>query len=359
MSKLTAGLLLSVLCVFIPKNPVSKIQDLKQALNGAIESTENGDFAKQHSILIYKDEELVVERYWSGNDGWRGKRDFDADSLHDLRSCSKSVVGLLVGIAIDEKLIPADLNTKAHKFFPDIAVGRPDLDSEDHRSITLENLLNMTDGFDWQQHETKDHVNNESEMESSKDSVGYVWSQPMKRQPGKEFNYNSGSTVLLAGVIKRVSGKNIEEYASEKLFKPMRIKEWEWMKTSDNEPGAHFGLRLTPRDMVKIGRLILQNGKWNGKQLVSKEWIGATTDHRNGSRRYANQWWLENDLIEEKNDQQVRCVAAYGKGGQNIFVLPDQKAVVVFTAGHYEDGKAAGDSIRFFKRKIIPLLVAY
>ena len=110
--------------------------------------------------------------------------------------------------------------------------------------------------------------------------------------------------------------------------------------------------------MVKIGRLILQNGKWNGKQLVSKAWIRATTDHRNGSRRYANQWWLENYLVGEKKDQQVRGVVAYGKGGQNIFVLPDQKAVVVFTAGHYDDAKSASDSIRFFKRKIAPLLNA-
>ena len=246
MSKLVIGLLLSALSIFIPNNSMVEFQDLKQALNDAIKLTENGEFAKQHSILIYKDEELVVERYWSGNDGWRGNRNFDADSLHDLRSCSKSVVGLLVGIAIDENLIPADLNTKAYKFFPDEAIGRSDLESKEHQSITLENLLNMTDGFDWQQHETKIHVNNESEMESSRDSVEYVWSQPLVRQPGKDFNYNSGATVLLAGVIKRVSGRSIEEYASEKLFKPMRIKNWEWMKTNDKEPGAHFGLRLTP-----------------------------------------------------------------------------------------------------------------
>ena len=331
-------------------------QELKRALNHAIKSTENGDFARQHSILILKDGKLVVERYWPGQDGWRGQRDFDENSIHDLRSCTKSVVGLLVGIAIDEKLIPADLTVRAHTLFPDKQLDQSGALSEAHQAITLEHLLNMTDGLDWQQHESENHANNEAEMEGSSDSVDYVWSQPMKHPPGKEFNYNSGATVLLAGAIKRAAGKDIEQYAAEKLFKPLDITEWEWMRNNDKEPGAHYGLRLTSRDMLKIGRLILQKGKWNGAHLVPERWIEATIDHRNGSRQYSNQWWLENFWVGDKKDRQVRAVVAYGKGGQDIFVLPEHNAVAVFTAGHYDDGQASGDSIRFFKRRIIPLL---
>jgi CubicO group peptidase (beta-lactamase class C family) len=357
MSKLRFQIILAV-CLFILSLLAHEAssQELGDALHRAIESTENGEFAKQHSILVYKDGELIVERYWSGKDGWRGKRDFNATSLHDLRSCSKSVVGLLVGTAIEEKLIPADLGVEAHTLFPDKKLELSGALSEGHRSITLEHLLNMTDGLDWQQHETEDHVNNEAKMEGAPDSVDYVWSQPMKRQPGKEFNYNSGATVLLAGAIKRAAGRDIEQYAAEKLFKPMDIKEWEWMRDTDKEPAAHCGLRMTSRDMVKIGRLILQKGKWNGAQLVPKSWIETTIDHQNGSRKYVNQWSLENFWVGDKKERQVRAIVAYGKGGQDIFVLPEQNAVVVFTAGYYDDGKASGDSIRFFKRKIIPLL---
>lgn len=331
-------------------------KDLKRALNLAIESTANGEFARQHSILIFKEGELVVERYWSGKDGWRGEREFGVDSLHDLRSCSKSVVGLLVGIAIEEKLIPADLTVRAHTLFPDKKFDHNGALSQGHRSIALEHLLNMTDGLDWQQHESHDHANNEAKMEASLDSVNYVWSQPMQQRPGTEFNYNSGATALLAGAIKRAAGKDVEQYAAEKLFKPMDINQWEWMRGSDKEPAAHFGLRMTSRAMLKIGRLILQKGKWNGKQLVPETWIEATIDHRNGSRKFANQWWLENFLAGDKKDRKDRAVVAYGKGGQDIFVLPEHNAVAVFTAGHYDDGNAASDSIRFFKRKIIPLL---
>lgn len=314
-------------------------------------------YPPQHALLIFQNGELLLEQYWRGEDlvyGEKQDRDFGPDDLHGTRSCSKSVVGLLVGIAVHECLLPS-LDTPAFALFPDLKLETRETFTDTHRTITLKHLLTMTDGLDWQQHESKDHVNNESKLEGSTDAAAYVWSQSIKRVPGETFNYNSGATALLARAVKRASGKNIEEYAAEELFRPLQIKNWEWLKDSDGEPAAHFGLRLTPRDMAKIGQLVLQNGKWKGQQVVPNSWIIAMSDHKNRTRRYGYQWWLEEFPV---GDRIAEAVVAYGKGGQTIFVLPQQRAVVVLTAGHYDDSKAAGARNALLKDRILPELMA-
>ena len=327
------------------------------AFQATLDSLEKGIYPPQHSLLIYQRGELLLEKYWRGDDlvyGIRKNRDFGPEELHGLRSCSKSVVGLLVGIAIHDGLLPS-IETPAFTLFPDLDLASKETFTNVHRAITLEHLLTMTDGLDWQQHESKGHVNNEFELEVATDGAAYVWSQPMTRIPGEAFNYNSGATALLARAIQRVSGKNIEEFAAEKLFGPLQITNWEWLKDNDGEPAAHFGLRLSPRDMLKVGRLVLQKGKWNQQQIVPNSWIKAMSNHHDNSRRYGYQWWLEEFSM---GDRVTQAVVAYGKGGQTIFVLPQEAAVVVLTAGHYDDNKAAGARKELLEKMILPELVA-
>lgn len=328
----------------------------RQLFQNTIRSIARGDFPPQHSLLIQQHGKLLLEEYWSGEDLVYGRpqsRDFGPEELHGTRSCTKSVVGLLVGIAIHEGLLP-NVETPAYTLFPDLELETKERFSVRHRKVTLKHLLTMTDGMDWQQHESADHVNNESELENSPDVAAYVWSQPMRRSPGEAFNYNSGATALLARAIRRRTGKNIDEFAEEKLFAPLKIEHWEWLDDLDGEPAAHFGLRLTPRDMVKIGQLVLQSGKWNHRQVVPATWIKDMSDHQAGSRKYRHQWWLEDLSVGE---QHVRVVAAYGKGGQSIFVFPQQDAVVVLTAGHYDNNKAAGARKDLMRKSILPVLL--
>ena len=329
----------------------------KPVFQTTMDALEKGQVPPQHSLLILQNGEFLLERYWPGDDlvyGVKKHREFGPDELHGTRSCTKSVVGLLVGIAVHDGLLPS-LDTPAFSLFPDLNLESRDDFSRAHRAITLRHLLTMTDGLDWQQHASEDHPNNEAELESSSDVAAYVWSQPMRGIPGETFNYNSGATALLARAVKRASGKNIEEYAAEKLFGPLEINTWEWLYDNDGEPAAHFGLRLKPRDMAKIGQLVLQDGKWDGVQIVPYSWVTAMSDDRNRKRRYGYQWWLEEFAVGEKV---AKAVVAYGKGGQTIFVLPQQESVVVLTAGHYDDNKAAGARKDILKQLILPELVA-
>lgn len=321
-----------------------------------LESLESGLFPAQHALLIFQNGQLLLEKYWPGEDlvyGVRKDRDFGPEDLHGTRSCTKSVVGLLVGIAIHDGVLPS-IDTPAFELFGDLGLEAQKSFSDAHRAITLKHLLTMTDGLDWQQHESKDHVNNESKLEGSIDAASYVWAQPMKRAAGTAFNYNSGATALLARALQRAAGKDIEQYAAEKLFGPLQIENWEWLQDSDGAPAAHFGLRLTPRDMLKIGQLVLQDGKWQGEQIVSQAWIKAMSDRRNPDQRYGYHWWLEKLSVD---DATAEAVVAYGKGGQTIFVLPQQDAVVVLTAGHYHNNRAAAARTELLQKVILPELM--
>ena len=244
-----------------------------------------------------------------------------------------------------------DLATPAHTLFPDI--DRTTL-TERHLRITLEHLLLMTDGIAWDQNPAEGGVNNEAELESAKDGVAYVWSLPMAREPGETMNYNSGATALLAGAIARAYGKDIEAFAAESLFEPLGIADWEWMRDEDGTPGAHWGLRLSSRDTLKIGRLVLARGEWEGRQVVPTKWIDDSTDSKGGERRLGYHWWLGARPI---GDRIVPTVDAAGKGGQMIHVFPEQDAVVVVTAGHYEEPEKARTWHKLLKYEIIPELL--
>lgn len=324
----------------------------KPSFEDAIVSLANNEFPPQHSLLIYQNDELAFENYWSGPDLVYGRpqyREFGPDELHGTRSCSKSVVSLLVGIAIGEELLPA-VDTPAYKLFPDLELDKKPTFTDAHRTITLEHLLTMRAGLEWK------HETHERELEGSADVAAYVWSRPMSDDPpGEKFNYNSGATALLSRAIGRAFGKDIEQYAAEKLFAPLGITKWEWLQDQDREPAGHYGLRLRPRDMVKIGRVVLQQGKWDGKQIVPASYIHDLSNHRGRTRKYGYQWWLEEVRVGE---QVATAIAAHGRGGQTIFVLPDQNAVAVLTAGHYDDNHAAGAGTSFLKKKVLPELMS-
>ena len=309
-----------------------------------------------HSLLVFHKGLLIVERYWAGSDLVYGEpqdRAFGPHDLHDLRSCSKSVVGLLVGIALRDEKIPG-AHFPAYTLFPDLKLEQSEAFTDRHRAIKIRHLLDMKTGLDWQQHESEDHVNNESKLEGSLNAAEYVWAQPMVSLPGQKFNYNSGATALLGRAIKRGTGNSLEKYAREKLFSPLEITKWEWLKDSDGDTAAHYGLRLTPRDMMKIGRLILQKGKWKGKEVVPKEWIESLLNYRGKDDSYRSQWWLEKYTIGNKK---YRGIGAKGKGGQQILALPELGAVVVATAGHYEDREANQRANKFIRQEIVPKLL--
>lgn len=314
--------------------------------------------ANVHSVVIVRQGKLVFEQYFAGEDQlWgtdRGTYEFDATTKHDMRSVSKSVTSLLVGIAIDRELIKA-VDEPIVKFFPDYAAAK----TAGWDNVTLRHLLNMSSGMQWDQNRPwADLQNDERQLATQVDPFRYILSEPIAALPGTVWNYNSGETDLLGNVIERVSGKPVEAFAREALFAPLGISDWEWMKYRNEHISAAAGLRLRPRDAAKIGQLVLNKGMWGGKPIVSEKWIEQSVTPRfqaigyfGGLFYYGQQWWMGRTL---SGDKDVKWIAARGLGGQRIFIVPELDLVVVTTAGLYGSPRQGNAPLDILANFIIP-----
>ena len=290
-----------------------------------------------HSVLVARGGKLVFERYFSGADEVRnrriGKATFDADTLHDLKSVSKSVASLVLGIAIDRGLI-GSLEQPVFSFFPELS----DLRTSEKDRIRLSHVLAMSMGLKWEEATpaTGDDNNDEARMHRARDPCRYVLGLEATAPPGREFFYNTGALTLLSAVIRKATGRTLDEFAQASLFEPLGIARVEWSRVKgDSDAGG--GLRLRPRDMAKIGQLVLAGGRWNDRQIVSKAWIDASTTPRveaTGLYFYGYLWWLGRSFTKGR---EVHWIAALGRGGQSIRIVPELDLVVVVTAGYYQD----------------------
>jgi CubicO group peptidase (beta-lactamase class C family) len=315
--------------------------------------------ADVHAVVIARHGKLVFEQYFRGYDepwgGARGPHDFDATTKHDMRSASKSVVSLLVGIAIDRKLI-AGVDEPVVKFFPEYAA----LKTPGWDAITLRHLLTMSSGIQWdEQRAWNDPANDEPHLGYEADPISYVLAKPTAVPPDTIWNYNGGGTDLLGNIIERVSGKSLPDFARETLFQPLDITDWEW-KTyrSNGKISAAAGLRLRPRDAAKIGQLVLDHGVWNGRQLVPAAWIAQSTAPRfqaigyfGGLFFYGYQWWLGRTL---SRGEEIKWIAAMGLGGQRIFIVPDLDLVMMTTSGLYSSPRQGHAEIDVLSSIVIP-----
>lgn len=279
-----------------------------------------------------------------------GEVTFGPETRHDARSMTKSVTDLLVGIAIDRGWIKS-IDASAFSFFPQYA----DLRTPEKDRITLRHLLTKSSGLEWHEFDTPytSDTNSENRMDSAKDSYRYALEQPVVAPPGRLWNYNSGSTELLGAILLKPTGKPLDQLACSLLFEPLGITDVEWYKYAPGNPSAAAGLRLRPRDLAKIGQLVLQRGAWSGKQVVSAGWIDAsTTPQINGFLVffYGYQFWLGRSLVDKHI---VDWAAAWGLGGQRVFIVPALDLVVVVTAGLYESGMQAQVPIKILNQYVL------
>jgi CubicO group peptidase (beta-lactamase class C family) len=314
--------------------------------------------ANVHAVVIVRHGKLVFEQYFPGPDErWdvAGQFDHDATTRHDMRSASKSVISLLVGIAIDRKLI-ASVDEPVVKFYPEYAaVKSPGWDQ-----VTLRHLLTMSSGMQWNENlGWNDPKNDEPHLGNEADPIRYILSKPIAKPPDSLWTYNGGSTDLLGNILERVSGKPLEAFAREVLFQPLGITDFEWKTYPKNGKIAPaIGLRIRPRDAAKIGQLVLNRGAWAGKPIVSPEWIEQSVRPRfqaigyfSGLFFYGQQWWLGRSVVQEK---EVKWIAAMGSGGQRIFIVPDRDLVVMTTSGLYFEPHQGDGALDMLTNYILP-----
>jgi CubicO group peptidase (beta-lactamase class C family) len=285
-----------------------------------------------HSLLIIRNGSIVSETYFPP---------YTAETNHEVYSVTKSVVATLIGIAIDKRSIDR-VNQPVADFFGGVTFQHPDAGKD---AMTLEDLLTMRSGLDWQEEDaTFGH------MYQSDDWVRFMLDMPMREPPGQQFRYCSGCSHLLSAIIERRTGINTRDFAQQALFEPLGIRRVTWEQDRQGIPIGGWGLRLTPRDMAKLGYLYLHDGMWDGQRIVSAEWVKAAIERHTATDSqlglgYGYQWWTYPTL---------HAYAALGRDGQTIFVVPDRQLIIVTTA--QVDGHAA--IFKLIEQYILPAVSA-
>lgn len=312
-----------------------------------------------HALLIAQGERVLIEEYFTGNDEqWGqdvGKVAFNAHTLHDIRSITKSVIAMLYGIARKNRLVPSVKTPIIHEF--------PSYNTFKHfEQITIEHVLTMTMGLAWSESTPYlNDVNDEIAMEMSFDRYGFILSKPVIAEPGRVWCYSGGATALLGGIIQRGSGLPLSEFCNNQLFRSLDITHTYWHKGEDGIESAASGLRLTARDLLKIGGLILNNGIYLGQVIVPSFWCkksftpwASTGDAFFGC--YGYHWFLSFRYSKTLR-KEVKWLFALGNGGQVLGVSHELRAVVVIFSGEYNKDVVWDEINDMFEEVITPFLI--
>ena len=315
----------------------------KEKLGELVKQIRRKKYQNIHSLLIIKNDKLVFEEYFDGYlwdpeyDQFKGEyTKFDLYTLHNTMSVAKVFTSALVGIAIDQGFIES-ANEKIFSFFPEYA---PKLNQRKN-NITIEHLLTMTSGLQWNEWDVpiSDQRNDIRQLLIVSDPIKYILSKPVSHEPGTYWYYSGGDVTLLGEVVRKATDLRMDDFAKQYLFKPLGIEEYEWEKLNSDIVHASGLLYLRPRDMAKFGFLILNNGVWNSRRIVSENWIKRTMSEYISipgraweGNRFGYQWWLKTYLVDSTS---VEAIVRSGWGGQAIILFPIFDMVVVFTGGNY------------------------
>lgn len=297
------------------------------------------NYPNLYSLLIVRHGYLVYEKYYGG---------MTRDSANPIYSVTKSVTSALTGIAMQKKLIQ-NVDCRIADLVPEYFTK---VDNQQKRDITVENALTMTGGL-------RSIDDNFGAFYQSSDWAQHTVNQPLAEKPGTKFEYNTGLPQFLSVIISKTSGMSLEKFAEENLFSKIGVTVHDWACDSKGYYGGGFGLSLTPRDMAKFGYLYLHNGNWDGKQIISQDWV-QTSIHRHVTADkdlyYGYLFWIQ----QVRNSESGKSWFAYhaaGSGGQIIIMIPDLDMVAVITAnvtGKSIDGK---DTLSLIPEYILPAVI--
>ncbi|WP_369899655.1 serine hydrolase domain-containing protein [Bacillus manliponensis] len=266
-----------------------------------------------HAFLVHQHGERNVTYY---------KEEACKEQLHKINSITKSIVAILIGIALEKRFL-CNVHTPITKWIPNVP--------KEKEGITLYHLLTMTTGEDW--HEFGKGAIFPNDFAHSDNWIDYILQTPVAEEQGLKMNYNSGSSHLLSYILQKATGMTTEMFAKKYLFEPLQIEEYEWQQDPQGLFVGGFGMKMKAEDLLKIGVLCLQNGRLNGEELISEDWMQESTIGRfktyDHIASYGYHWWV---LDPKVDDIPYYTYFAMGYGGQYIIVIPQLELTVVISS---------------------------
>ncbi len=291
------------------------------------------DFARErqvpvHSVQIVRHGRLALDAYF---------HPYQVEMRHDIASVTKSVTSTLVGLAINQGVLP-DVHQTVIDQFPRRTIANLDARK---RALKLEDLLTMRAGWDCGVDMKDPRVNVDgrlAEMRRTSDWVQYALDLPMVTEPGARFAYCNANCHLLSAMLTQAAGTNELALARRELFEPLGIRDAAWPSDPRGNNYGWSDLQLHPRDMAKLGQLFLQRGRWGDRQIVPEAWLSAATsahvEETGNGDHYGYYWWVPGEKFPG-------VFEAIGRGGQRITVWPARDLVLVFTGGGFDPGDLA------------------
>jgi CubicO group peptidase (beta-lactamase class C family) len=329
---------MAVPSVTVPAHRAAAAPSSEKFQRHLAEAERSGKVHDLHALLISQGGRLLFEHYGKGEDEGGDSQagvvvTFGPEVLHDLRSVSKSVVGLAYGIALADGKVPPP-EAKLYEHFPEYAdlAKRPGRDR-----LTIGHVLSMTLGFEWDEFTIPYGTagNSENAMEAAPDRFRFILDRPIVGEPGVQWTYCGGATAILGRLIGKGTGEKLPAYARRVLFDPMGFGPSTWRSGDDGEPRAASGCRLLPRDMLKVGQLALAGGAWQGKQILPADWVKQITTPAvkiEGSLSYGYHWYIYDNMVDSHRQY---WFGGIGWGGQRLYVFPLLDLVIAMNSGNY------------------------
>jgi CubicO group peptidase (beta-lactamase class C family) len=321
-------------------------------LDGLTAALDAREFRKITSVLVSRGGDTVFEWY---------AEDVDASSLHDTRSATKTITGMLVAIAIAQGFIDG-VGSRVSEFVPmGDRVRNPDPRKD---AITIEDLLTMSSLLECDDFNSFS-TGNEERMYLTEDWARFAVDLPIKGFPpwterpeespyGRSFSYYTAGVVLLGTVLERATGRDVEAFAADHLFDPLGIGPVSWSRTAQGTPMTGGGLRLTTGDLARLGRLTLDEGRYGARQVLPADWIAASTRPHvkvDDETEYGYLWWLKS---LHGRTRVHRSHYMSGMGGNRVAVFPDLDQVVVVTSQNFGDREAHPLTESLIERHLLP-----
>ena len=333
----------------------------------AVDNILSGKYSEVHSMVIIKDNKLVFEEYFAGHKfQWDGPGHYgtqvfwNRNMSHNIMSDTKSITSACIGIAIDKGFIES-VDQSIFDYLPN----HQHLNTDGKDQITIEHLVTMTSGLEWKEWGTS-YTDLENDtfklwMECN-DQVSCILEKPLVDEPGTNFVYSGGGMVVLGEIIKNATNMDIEAFSGKYLFGPLGIEPPVWARYNSAVIDGSGGIKLTPREMAKFGVTFLNNGVWDGQEIISEQWVEKSAATYRDNKRinvpgensgrvgYSYTWWTKQ---YSHSGQKVNMYYAGGWGGQLIMVLPELNTVVVFTGGNYVTKRP---DFKIFEKYVLPAI---